>query len=514
MGCSAGKALKVADRSTDDDNALGHKFRALSVHHLSTDFMADVKAKGLTRASTIHDIAQAIIMPKGAKTQCPRDTRIGAAYVDCVHGCDHVGMATHMLSYTWNYSCGDIVDALVTYCASEALDPKREAYVWMCCFCINQWRVQEQGLVTFEQFESAFADRVKHIGKVLALMAPWDDPGYMKRVWCVFELSTALEHTIPLQIIMPPQQKARLCNFLVQEEGSLTGVWERLTQIRVENATATFEHDRDCIMKLIRSRSGGAKAVDAQVRDGLRLWFGNACANQLDVASRDTSLAPAALAQTYRRVGYLLFYLGNYAHAIKVQQQGVTVMTDASLSETVLVADLLKGIGVAKLESRDLDGSMETLNRSLQLYKSLGSLETDQGARLLMWLGVAHVRKGDWKRGLATLKDAKRIRVEIKKLETPEGAQLLMHLAAVQALEDYDQARRIFLDTGSQITPKMAQLIGRIGSVKLFCKDFDGAKEAFDEETFICNELGDSTNAALAAEMSGRAARRAPLSMY
>ncbi|CAE7226964.1 unnamed protein product [Symbiodinium sp. CCMP2592] len=89
---------------------------------------------------------------------------------------------------------GDIMDTLTQYCRDANLDPKR-TYTWMCCFCINQHRVKETEAagetVPFEEFKKAFGDRVKGIGKIVAMMAPWKDPFYIKRVWCDFEMYTA-----------------------------------------------------------------------------------------------------------------------------------------------------------------------------------------------------------------------------------------------------------------------------------------------------------------------------------
>ncbi|CAE7191373.1 unnamed protein product, partial [Symbiodinium microadriaticum] len=117
-----------------------------------------------------------------------------AAYVDCLQGADEAASASFMLSYTWGYKMGDIMDTLTQYCRDANLDPKR-TYTWMCCFCINQHRVKETEAagetVPFEEFKKAFGDRVKGIGKIVAMMAPWKDPFYIKRVWCDFEMYTA-----------------------------------------------------------------------------------------------------------------------------------------------------------------------------------------------------------------------------------------------------------------------------------------------------------------------------------
>ena len=85
----------------------------------------------------------------------------------------------HMLSYAWGYSFGDIVDTLVDFCKTNKLSTE-STYIWICAFCNNQHRVVERD-VPFEDFKFVFNNRVKGIGHILAMMTPWEDPGYLKR---------------------------------------------------------------------------------------------------------------------------------------------------------------------------------------------------------------------------------------------------------------------------------------------------------------------------------------------
>ena len=60
----------------------------------------------------------AVIRPAGETVMCPRDGRVGTSYVDIVDE-QGAGPSTHMLSYTWGYTIGDIVDALANWCQAE-----------------------------------------------------------------------------------------------------------------------------------------------------------------------------------------------------------------------------------------------------------------------------------------------------------------------------------------------------------------------------------------------------------
>ncbi len=98
-------------------------FLAPSVYHLATEFMDDIRAAGLDSDATIYDIENlrlkdqcGVIRRKGLGVKCPIDGRDNASYVHSLHGKDHVGRATFMLSYAWKYTVGDIIDSLENYC--------------------------------------------------------------------------------------------------------------------------------------------------------------------------------------------------------------------------------------------------------------------------------------------------------------------------------------------------------------------------------------------------------------
>ncbi len=161
-------------------------FLAPSVHHLQTSFQQQIQDAGLSVDSTVYEIEDlrskepGLIRRKGLHVKCPLDGKMGSAYVHTLEGEDHVGQATYMLSYTWGYKVSDIVQTLLDFCDKNDLDTKR-TYVWICALCNNQHRVTGE-IVPFEEFQRIFSNRVNGIGKILAMMTPWHDPGYLKRV--------------------------------------------------------------------------------------------------------------------------------------------------------------------------------------------------------------------------------------------------------------------------------------------------------------------------------------------
>ena len=204
---------------------------------------------------------------------CPRDKQHGAAFVDVAPD-PYAGRATVMLSYGWGYRVIDIVRALEAFCDRNALDP-REVRVWICCLCINQHRVKEAqqrgDIVPFAEFEAAFGSRVRGIGRVLALLSPWNSPFYLTRVWCIYELFVAdSTEGVTLELILPRREAdAFTATFAAH---GIQAVWDTVAAVKVENAQASVPSDRENIFALVRNGAGFAR-LNKVVVERVQQWF-------------------------------------------------------------------------------------------------------------------------------------------------------------------------------------------------------------------------------------------------
>ena len=113
---------------------------------------------------------------------CPRDGKIGCAYVDTLTNLDDVGRADALLSYSWGYLITEVSAALSAWTERAGRDPKR-THIWICSLCLNQHRIELGNAVAPEDLAKEFGERVVAIGHILPMLEPWDDPGYVKRAW-------------------------------------------------------------------------------------------------------------------------------------------------------------------------------------------------------------------------------------------------------------------------------------------------------------------------------------------
>ncbi|CAB9512394.1 Kinesin light chain [Seminavis robusta] len=302
----------------------------VSVHHLVHGLLSEVEEAGLTRDAKkyeMEDLRQeehGVIRRKGASVVCPMDGELGAAYVHSLgDDPDKVGPALFMLSYTWGYAIGSVVDTLSYFCQEQQLDPKR-TYIWICCLCNNQHRVYSNNKsgkeVPFEDFRDIFFGRVMGTGHILAMMSPWNEPSYLSRIWCIFEMYVACSNQqsgVEVTIVMPITEKVAMLNALVLtgDTGGVDKLYQALSNTSVEKAQATQEEDRHRILQLVRA-GGGTRALDISVNEHMRKWI-KTTALHLVAENEDN---PAAAA-TITNIAYLFFRQGDLDVALRLHQK-------------------------------------------------------------------------------------------------------------------------------------------------------------------------------------------------
>lgn len=63
-------------------------------------------------------------------------------FKDCIHGPDHAGPASVLLSASGEDRLGEVLGALEAYCKQQGLNPL-QTYVWHRSFCANLHRRQQ-----------------------------------------------------------------------------------------------------------------------------------------------------------------------------------------------------------------------------------------------------------------------------------------------------------------------------------------------------------------------------------
>lgn len=315
------------DETIDDDND-DHEDESLELLGVSVDHFQNVLYPQFLKAGHGHHSKvyvvenlknaahgfSSVIRDKGVKAFCPLDGQRGSSYVHALmydsessagkqymleseDGGDPnpYGPASIMISYSWDYAIGDILDTITAYCEMNNLD-KKCTYFWIDCLCINLHRVVElkekelelpepydysqdekkcnaseyskpaikddvmSMFASSEDLESTIQHRVQKIGHLLAIMTPFHEPTFLSRLWCLYELgvANAAAHKnhgdLPCRvtIAIPPQQKESLMAAIETDTINTINKMYDLMNVKVSSANTTVEEDSTYILDLIQ----------------------------------------------------------------------------------------------------------------------------------------------------------------------------------------------------------------------------------------------------------------------
>jgi len=452
--------------ATSDNNHLGHAFRGISVHHFSQDFLSRVEMASLTRDASIYVLEPKVIRPASADFQCPRDKERGAAYVDTVSHRDHAGLSNFMLSYSWGYSIGNIVDGLVAFCdGSNTRRNHKQTYVWICCLFINQHRVQAMrrvgNTIPFKVFEQAFGERVEGIGHVLVLMLPWKDPEYLTRVWCVFEMHHALNSAkVDLTVVMPPLERHGFRAALLSVNG-IEYIFRTFAGVRIENAKASIEEDRCRILKMVEDGVGVQKLND-QISRYLQLWAVEACESELENCRQEAD--PEQIAQLCTKIGTLMALLGLHKREAVLLGEAQRLRELHGNLETPDGVELLRKIGQRLCLYEDFEAASDALAHARQICEQMGTLRSTSGSNVLVALGKLKCAQGDYFNAMAVYHEAQQIAREVGPSHFKDEATLLLAIGeALLEAQDIDEAENCLI-RGQAIYSMVGMLEGPAGA--------------------------------------------------
>ena len=404
--------MEEIDNDENDLELLG-----VSVQWLSEIFLKQVVEE---ESSTIHDlesfgIEPGLIRQKGLNETCPVDGKLGSSYVHCLRGTEYVGRARYMLSYSWSYTIGDIVHTLEAFCKTQKLNPS-ETFVWICFLCVNQHRVMEQkdkGGTGLLNFEEEFPKQLKRIGHMLAMMTPWNDPWYLKRIWCVFEIYTAYEcDAVDVTIVMPPKQQKALEEDLLGEKGSSEALFVAFSKTRIQDAQATFERDKTKILGMINEQVGYGTLnnkvnehlfswVFQMVHDIAEEWMTTTDGERNDLFSAHMHFNVAEFMYTFRPTKRTaLFTFSPLNEAFRWHHSSLQIREKLLGTNHLDTAESYAAIGAVSHSRGDYKQALDYHRKALSIRKSILGENDRRVAKSQYRIGLALYSLGDYEESL------------------------------------------------------------------------------------------------------------------
>lgn len=180
------------------------------------------------------------------------------------NGLLYIDESNIFISYAWSYEFVDVVVDVMEQCHGE----DKMCYFWFDLFTNDQNSVAEKD---FTWFCNTFQGSIDAIGKVVLVVAPWNNPVVLTRAWCLLEISTSLNsQNVVFEAKLPTSQVALFEAGICKDFNS---VLQALADIQAENATAQNPTDLKMISEMIVKSEGGFNQVNVGVKNFLRRWY-------------------------------------------------------------------------------------------------------------------------------------------------------------------------------------------------------------------------------------------------
>jgi len=181
-----------------------------------------------------------------------------------------VGKVTHFITYSWFYPYRELLAIMKNYLVEQHRKKQwKRVFFFVDILAINQWRPNDPTELPLLEKVVETSD------KLLACMFPWDRPVIMTRVWCLYEMFTALNADTTLNMCFSADEGAKFIHALRNDQVGF--IDEQIRSIDVQECNASVASDKVMILDKIE-KACGFEDFNTQLRsyftDGLvKLMF-------------------------------------------------------------------------------------------------------------------------------------------------------------------------------------------------------------------------------------------------
>ena len=173
-----------------------------------------------------------------------------------------VGTRANMfVSFAYGDNFIDLVEGLELFLQDEKRDPSM-TYFWFDMFVNDQWHALDHD---FDWWANTFSTAVESIGETVIFLSPWDQPGMLKRAWCLFEISCSKKVSVAIS-------RAQKDAFVMTLREDVGEIYKALCTIDLEKATSYLPEDMERISTVVRAKEGGFHHFNVTVVGKMRGW--------------------------------------------------------------------------------------------------------------------------------------------------------------------------------------------------------------------------------------------------
>ena len=339
------------------DAAERSKLLGVSLEYILNDFVFEARQATSLEDTNFHIISGELARGergKGKDLLCPRDQRKDCSIVDALdqQEIDAANLATHFLSWCWAYSLSMYIESWQFWLHQNRKRGVKSGnvFVWQCFFCNNQYRIEENKDAINDSLGDIFRTRLLKIRNMVVLLDQFMDPNYLRRIWCVYEMYTAVTSSdVSIDFMLPPQQASSIQNMMRQSHG-IEQIEENFERVDSESATASKPADAEKVKHEIRQSLGGFDAVNQKVVEKMKEWV----QQQFSLLMRASGPSPSRKTAKFNLPGFLRKSGLGEQIVKKIQTAGVKTYQDL-----LFIADELEEIELTESEAREVQEMLQ-----------------------------------------------------------------------------------------------------------------------------------------------------------
>ena len=172
-----------------------------------------------------------------------------------------VGEANVFISHAWKCGFLDVVDALQHHFSNEP-----DVFIWFDLFSINQYEVPN---VPLERWGDTFSNMIGKMGRVVAVLSPWDKPLLYTRTWCMWEIYCAIKTGSKFEVAMTPDNYRAFLRGITKRPEKFCRL---LGNISIERSKARNYADKERIFDVVKFLVGFAE-LNIMIIEKMREWL-------------------------------------------------------------------------------------------------------------------------------------------------------------------------------------------------------------------------------------------------
>ena len=132
------------------------------------------------------------IKPDGSPDPPPNTYSLCARMAADPRTARFIGRPTHFVSHAHTYKILELVGGLKNFASALPADEAERVFFWIDGFSIDEHQgfYGDKGEHNSEQWASTFKEAVRQMGNTVMVLAPWDHPVVLTRMWCLVREAT------------------------------------------------------------------------------------------------------------------------------------------------------------------------------------------------------------------------------------------------------------------------------------------------------------------------------------